>query len=59
MNNFLDSTFSYALAAFLVAFSFLVDHSSTVLSLGGILLLCIRLYADGKRAVRAWRNEYD
>jgi hypothetical protein len=58
MTQFLDGLLSYVLAIFLVMFGFLVTNSSAILTLGGILLLAIRLYADGKRAYREWKGDH-
>ncbi len=57
MKETLEAVTSYLLAAFMIAFAFTVDHASVIMKLGGILLLCIRLYADGKRAYKTWKGE--
>lgn len=57
MKDALEGLSSYLLAAFMIAFAFTVDHASVIMKLGGILLLGIRLYSDGKRAYKTWKGE--
>jgi len=59
MTQFLDGLLSYVLAIFVVTFAFLTVNSSVILSVGGIILLAIRLYSDGKRAWRTWKGDYN
>lgn len=57
MKETIDAITSYALAGFMLVFSVTIENAGTILQLGGILLLTLRLYADGKRALKTWRGE--
>lgn len=52
----IESTVSYIVAVMSIAFGYLLTVAPAVASIGGLVLLALRLYVDGKRAVRTWRG---
>lgn len=54
-NEMIDSATSYLVAAGSIMFTTLVENSPAIISIGGIVLLGLRLYADGKKAYLTWK----
>lgn len=54
--DILDSLTTYTLAFFVLAFTVVVDHASGIMTVGGILLLGLRLYGDGVKARQVYRE---
>ncbi|WVH05423.1 hypothetical protein ZHAWSFBX_CDS_0064 [Agrobacterium phage Alfirin] len=54
MNEILESSTSYAVAVVTIGAAAVLDNASTIMTVGGLVLLALRLYVDGKRAVQKW-----
>lgn len=54
--EYLDSAFSYVLGVLLIVYSSLISSAEEIMTIGGILLLGLRLYVDGGKAIRVWRE---
>lgn len=55
----LDSLTSYTLAFFVLAFTALLDNASGIMTIGGMILLGLRLYVDWTKARQAYREHKD
>lgn len=55
----LDSLTSYAIAFFLLSFTTIVDNASTVMTLGGMVLLGLRIYVDFVKARKTYAEHQD
>lgn len=51
-----ESAFSYVLALFLLMFTTIVDNASGIMTFGGLVLLGLRLYVDGKKAQQVYKE---
>lgn len=54
-----DSLTSYTLAFFVLAFTAMLDNASGIMTLGGMILLGLRLYVDWTKARQAYREHKD
>lgn len=52
---FWDSILSYALAAFLVFYGFVVDHGSGIMIFLGVMAGLLRIAHDGIKTWKAWK----
>lgn len=59
MNALIESGTTYATAAVVLAITTMTVHAPAIMTLGGLVLLVLRLYVDGKRALKVWRGHYD
>lgn len=57
MNETLDSASSYCVVVIAGAYSWLMDASSDILTVGSLILLGIRLWVDGRRLWKSKRDE--
>ncbi|QXP44058.1 hypothetical protein [Stappia phage SI01] len=48
-----DSAVSYITAGAALVFSFMVEASPAIMAVGGLVLLALRLFVDGRKA---WRE---
>lgn len=55
----IDSVFTYVLAMFIIAFAFLQTHVSVIMTVGGVILLIVRLYTDVLKAYRAYKEHQE
>lgn len=55
----MDAIQSYLVAFILLSFTTVMDNAPTIMTVGGMLLLAIRLAVDGVRLYRVWRYGYD
>lgn len=53
---FAEGLTSYVVAFFFMSFGALVENASTVMALGGLVLLCLRIYVDSVNAKQAYRQ---
>jgi hypothetical protein len=58
MYDILDSVFTYVLALLSIALATVVVHAGVAMTIGGLVLLVLRLYVDGKRAWHMWKGKY-
>lgn len=56
MRDILDSTIGYVVGLGATFSVFLWEYSSTITTLGGLVVLGCRLYVDGGRALDKWRD---
>lgn len=54
MSSLIESGTSYAVAAVVITAAAVLDNASTIMTVGGLVLLALRLYVDGKRAIQKW-----
>lgn len=59
MNHTLESITSYMVVVIAGAYSWLVDQSSDILTLGSLVLLGVRLYVDLKKARKVYKGNND
>ena len=59
LGSFIDSLTTYVVAIFTLLFATILIHASAIMTVGGILLLALRLYVDGSRAWRTWQRNKD
>lgn len=57
MNAFIESGTSYCIALVVLSATTIITHAPTIMTVGGLVLLGLRLYVDGKRALKAWSND--
>lgn len=53
---FAEGLTSYVVAFFFMSFGALLDNASTVMTLGGLVLLGLRLYVDSMNAKQVYRQ---
>lgn len=59
VGSVIDSITTYVIALFTLLFATILVHASTIMTVGGLVLLALRLYVDGKRAWRTWKTRKD
>lgn len=59
MKDYLDSALSYVLGVLFLLYSAVLSNSEEIMTIGGLLLLAARLYVDGGKAYRTWRERRD
>lgn len=59
MGQALDSMTTYAVALLSILFATVMVHSAAILTVGGLLLMFLRLYVDGSKAWRTWQRNKD
>lgn len=52
-----DGFISYTVAAAAMFFALFLANSPVIMAVGGFIVLCMRLYVDGKRFVRELRRK--
>lgn len=57
MNAVIESATTYAVATVVLTTTLVLSHAPAIMTFGGLVLLGLRLYVDGKKAYRAWRGE--
>ncbi|WKV16993.1 hypothetical protein [Nostoc phage NMeng1] len=55
--SWIESTFSYIVALVSIFFGYILDAAPSIAAIGGLVLLLLRLYVDGKRAVKTWKGQ--
>lgn len=55
----LDSLTSYTLAFFILAFTAILDNASGIMTIGGMVLLGLRLYVDWTKARTTYQEHKD
>ena len=55
----LDSLTTYAVAALSIMFATVMVNSGVILTVGGLVLMALRLYVDGSKAWRTWQRNKD
>lgn len=56
MREHVESGVSYILGLGFVLYSNVLTHSNEIMTLGGLILLGARLYVDGGKAIKTWRQ---
>lgn len=56
LGQLFDSLTTYAVALLALLLATVLAHASTVATLGGLVLLLLRLYVDGSKAWRAYKR---
>jgi hypothetical protein len=56
MHTLLDSITTYATAAVVLSLTLVVTNAPAIMTIGGVILLGLRLYVDGSRAYRVWKG---
>lgn len=56
MGQLFDSLTTYAVALLALMLATVLAHASTAATLGGLVLLLLRLYVDGSKAWRAYKR---
>lgn len=59
MEQAIDSLTTYAVAGLSILFATVMMHSSAILTVGGLILMALRLYVDGSKAYRTWKRNKD
>lgn len=59
MEQAVDQFTSYATVLITLLFAGLLTHASVIMTVGGLILLALRLYVDGMKAWRTYRKEND
>lgn len=59
MGQALDSLTTYAVAILSLLFATLMVHASVLLTIGGLVLMLLRLYVDGSKAYRTFKRNKD
>lgn len=59
MGQALDSLTTYAVALLSILFATVMVHSAAILTVGGLVLMLLRLYVDGSKAWRTWKRNKD
>ena len=55
----IDSATSYIVALLTIAFATILIHASAIMTVGGLILLLLRLYVDGSKAWKTWKEDRD
>lgn len=53
----MDGVFSYAVITFSMVFALFLAHSPVIMAVGGFIVLCMRLYVDGRRFLRELKRK--
>lgn len=53
----MESITSYTVAMVVLSIGTVLANAPTIMTVGGLVLLGLRLYVDGKRALQKWRGE--
>lgn len=56
MNETADGLTSYILALVYLFYAAVLANSSAIMTIGGLILLGLRLYVDGKKAWRVFKD---
>lgn len=56
MKDYVDSFLSYAIGILLLLYSGVIQYSSEIMTVGGLVLMLARLYVDGGKAIQTWRE---
>lgn len=59
MERVMEAIQSYLVALIVLSFTAVMANAPTIMTVGGIMLLAIRLAVDGVRLYRVWRYGYD
>lgn len=59
MGQALDSLTTYAVAILAFLFAGLMANASVLLTIGGLVLMALRLYVDGSKAWRTYKRNKD
>lgn len=59
MGQVLDSLTTYAVALLSIMFATIMANSAVILTVGGLVLMLLRLYVDGSKAWRTWKRNKD
>lgn len=57
MNAVIESATTYAVATVVLTTTLVLANAPTIMTVGGMVLLGLRLYVDGKRAYKTWSGE--
>ncbi|QIG73209.1 hypothetical protein [Rhizobium phage RHph_I40] len=57
MREYLDGMLAYAISVWALFYSSVLDYSHDIMTFGGLVVLALRLYVDGKRALKQWRGK--
>lgn len=56
MKEAFDTAFGYFVVITLFLYSNILEFSDEIMTIGGLVLLGCRLYVDGGKAVKSWRD---
>jgi len=56
MSSLIDSITTYATATIVLSLTLVVTTAPTIMTIGGVILLGLRLYVDVSRAYRVWKG---
>jgi len=55
----IDSLTTYVVALFTLLFASILAHAYAIMTIGGLILLLLRLYVDGSKAWKTWKGDSD
>ena len=58
MRETIDGIISYAAAFVVLLFGFVLAYSSTIMTIGGLVLLALRIYVDGMKAWKTYKERH-
>lgn len=58
-HDVLESITSYAIGVLAIAFDAMLANAPTIMTIGGLVLLVMRLYVDGVRAWKTYKGDKD
>lgn len=57
VNNFIESATSYSVVVVSLLLTSILEHASDAITIGSLVLLSLRLYVDGGKALDKWRGK--
>ena len=54
-----DGVTSWLLALFMILLAGVITHASAIMTVGGIIIMLLRMYVDGVKAYRVWKDRND